>query len=303
VAQRVRDKVQGVESTPIHQGDERIALKVQLLEQDRATLDDLKRINVNPNLTPVIPLLAVADFEETIGPSEIRRVDQQRAVVISANLEGFDLGSAAADIRTTLRDLPLDDSVFWVVAGQSKEMTASLASLRFALGLAIFLVYAIMASTFESLIHPLVILFSVPLAAFGAVVGLFLMGTPISVVVLIGGIVLAGVVVNNAIVLVDTINRLRGDGVGQGEAVRRAAALRVRPILITTATTVLGLFPLALGLGAGAEIQSPLAVTVIGGLLSSTLLTLVVIPVVYGVVSRGVREETATDVPEGEVAR
>jgi HAE1 family hydrophobic/amphiphilic exporter-1 len=287
VAQRVRDKIQGVEATRIHQGDERISLKVQLREADRATLDDLERVNINPNLTPAIPLSAVADFEETIGPSEIRRVDQQRAVVVSANLEGFDLGSAAEDITAALRDLHLDDSVYWTVAGQSEEMQESLSSLRFALGLAIFLVYVIMASTFESLIHPLVILFSVPLAAVGAIGGLFLLGSPISVVVLIGGIVLAGVVVNNAIVLVDTINRLRDDGLGRDDAIRRAAALRVRPILITTATTVLGLCPLALGFGAGAEMQAPLAVTVIGGLLSSTMLTLIVIPVVYRLSSPG----------------
>ncbi len=302
VASRVRDKIQGVEATRIHEGDKRISLMVQLEENDRATLDDLERINVNPNLIPAIPLSAVADFEETIGPSEIRRVDQQRAVVVSANLEGFDLGSAGADIAETLQGLHLDDSVYWSVAGQSLEMQESLASLQFALGLAVFLVYVIMASTFESLVHPLVILFSVPLAAVGAVAGLFMVGSPISVVVLIGGIVLAGVVVNNAIVLVDCINRFRDDGEKIDDAIRRAAALRVRPILITTATTVLGLFPLALGFGAGAEMQAPLAVTVIGGLLSSTLLTLIVIPVVYRMASPGEAHEPAPLPPEGEIA-
>lgn len=302
VAQRVRDKVQGVEATRIHQGEKRISLRVQLQEKDRATLRDLKRVNVNPNLTPAIPLAAVADFEETIGPSEIRRVDQQRAVVVSANLEGFDLGSAADDIGAALAGMHLDRSVYWTVAGQSQEMQESLASLRFALGLAIFLVYVIMASTFESLVHPLVILFSVPLAAVGAIAGLFVLGSPVSVVVLIGGIVLAGVVVNNAIVLVDTINRLREDGRERDDAIRHAAALRLRPILITTATTVLGLFPLALGFGAGAEMQAPLAVTVIGGLLSSTLLTLVVIPVVYRLASPSTSREPAAVPPEGEIA-
>ncbi|NCG21660.1 MAG: AcrB/AcrD/AcrF family protein, partial [Rhodobacterales bacterium] len=186
VAAKVRDKIQGVDATEIHQGEHRIALKVQLMENDRGTLADLRKINVNPNLTPVIPLDSVADFEEAMGPSEIRRVDQQRAVVVSANLEGFDLGSAGTDIGTALVDLDLPDTIRWSIAGQFKEMAESLGSLQFALGLAIFLVYVIMASTFENIIHPLVILFSVPLALVGAVGGLALSGSPISVVVFIG---------------------------------------------------------------------------------------------------------------------
>jgi HAE1 family hydrophobic/amphiphilic exporter-1 len=171
--------------------------------------------------------------------------------------------------------------VEWRLAGQNQEMERSLTSLQMALGLAVFLVYVIMASTFESTLHPFVILFSVPLALVGVVGALWLTGTPISVVVLIGAIVLAGVVVNNAIVLVDTINRLRDDGMERIAAIHEGARLRLRPILITTLTTVLGLLPLSMGIGEGAEVQQPLALTIIAGLTSSTLLTLVVIPVVY----------------------
>ena len=147
--------------------------------------------------------------------------------------------------------------------------------------LAVFLVYVIMASTFESLVHPFVILFSVPLAAVGVLPALALTGSALSVVVFIGLIVLAGMVVNNAIVLVDRVNQNRAEGLERKEAVIAAGVSRLRPILITTFTTALGLLPLAVGLGAGAEIQQPLALTVIAGLVSSTLLTLVVIPVVY----------------------
>jgi HAE1 family hydrophobic/amphiphilic exporter-1 len=302
VAGRVRDKVQGVEATRIQRGDQRVNLLVQLVEPDRGTVADLQRININPNLRPVIPLSAVADFEEAVGPSEIRRVDQQRAVVVTANLAGFDLGTAASDIDGLMASLTLPPEVSWEVAGQSKEMQESLGSLQFALGLAVFLVYVIMASTFESLLHPFVILFSVPLAVVGAVGGLLLLGHSLSVVVFIGLIVLAGVVVNNAIVLVDTINRLRSEGLELDAAIRKAGLLRVRPILITTATTVLGLLPLAFGWGAGAEMQGPLAVTVIGGLSSSTLLTLLVIPVVYRVVS-GPRAPVPVDpIADGEPA-
>ncbi len=285
VAGQVRDKVQGVVPTEIRQGAERIDLRVQLVEGNRDTLGDLRRINVNPELRPIIPLEAVADFEEAVGPSEIRRVDQQRAVVVSANLSGFDLGTVGERIERRLHEMSLPIGITWLVAGQSQEMQGSLSSLQFALLLAIFLVYVIMASTFENLAHPFVILFSVPLALVGTVPVLLITGQSISVVVFIGLIVLAGVVVNNAIVLVDTINRRRADGLDPDMAVREAGRLRLRPILITTATTVLGLLPLSLGLGAGSEIQQPLALTVIGGLSSSTVLTLVVIPVVYSLLA------------------
>jgi hydrophobic/amphiphilic exporter-1 (mainly G- bacteria), HAE1 family len=281
VASRVRDKIQGVVATSIHRGDDRIDLRVQLMEQDRESFEDLQRLNINPEHFPIIPLDAVAEFQEAIGPSEIRRVDQQRAVVVSANLEGFDLKTAASSIEDTLAELTLEDSVIVEVAGQFKEMEQSLDSLQFALLLATFLVYVIMASTFEHLIHPFVILFSIPLASVGTIGMLWISGSPLSVVVFIGVIVLAGVVVNNAIVLVDTINRLRASGKARVAAIEEACALRLRPILITTATTVLGLLPLSLGLGAGAEIQQPLAIAIIGGLSSSTLLTLGVIPALY----------------------
>ncbi|MCB9673101.1 MAG: efflux RND transporter permease subunit [Alphaproteobacteria bacterium] len=290
VAKAVRDKVQGVVPTAIRQGAERIDLRVQLVESHRDTLDDLRRLNINPALKPVIPLEAAASLVEAVGPSEIRRYDQQRAVVVSANLAGFDLGSVGSDIDAALQGLELPPEITWTVAGQSSEMRQSLSSLQFALALAVFLVYVIMASTFENLGHPFVILFSIPLALVGVVPGLLLTGQAVSVVVFIGLIVLAGVVVNNAIVLVDTINRRRDEGTPALEAVKVAGRLRLRPILITTATTVLGLLPLALGIGAGAEIQQPLAITIIAGLSSSTVLTLVVVPVVYtlfaGVLSR-----------------
>jgi multidrug efflux pump subunit AcrB len=160
-------------------------------------------------------------------------------------------------------------------------MQASLSSLRFALLLAVFLVYIIMASLFESVRQPLVILIAVPLALVGVVAGLWATGTAVSVVVLIGGIVLAGVVVNNAIVLVDYANQLRQRGLSITEALLEAGVVRLRPILISTLTTVLGLLPMAFSGGEGSEIRQPLALTIIAGLLSATVLTLVVIPVLY----------------------
>jgi HAE1 family hydrophobic/amphiphilic exporter-1 len=152
--------------------------------------------------------------------------------------------------------------------------------------LAVFLVYIVMASQFESLLHPFVILFSIPLGLIGVVYGLYLLGTPLSIVVFIGAIMLAGIMVNNAIVLVDYVNLLRRRGVAREEAIVQAGQVRLRPILMTTLTTVLGLMPMALGFGEGAEIRVPMAVTVIAGLLCSTFLTLLVIPVVYTLMDR-----------------
>lgn len=286
VATRIRDKVQGARATSIQRTAERVEVRVQLDEAQRGTIADLRSLNVNPQLVPPIPLDAVAQVTNGVGPSEIRRIDQQRAVVVSASVAGFDLGTIGTAIGERLAGLRLPDGTEARVAGQSREMEQSLGSLQLALLLAVFLVYVIMASTFEDVVQPFVILLSVPLAVVGVAGTLWLVGLPISVVVLIGAIVLAGVVVNNAIVFVDTINRLRTDGLNRMDAIATAGRLRLRPILITTFTTVLGLLPLSLGFGEGAEIQQPLAITVIGGLVSSTLLTLVVVPVVYRMFTR-----------------
>jgi HAE1 family hydrophobic/amphiphilic exporter-1 len=285
VAQAVRAKVQGVDATRLSRGERRVDVLVRLAEQDRDSIEALGAINVNPRLVPAIRLDAVADVEEGEGPSEIRRIDQQRAVVLSANLEGFDLSGAGAAVEAALRGVTLPAGVEFEIGGQNRELARSMGSLELALGLAVFLVYVIMASTFESIRDPFVILFSVPLALVGVSGGLWMTGTPVSVVVFIGLIVLAGVVVANAIVLVDAINRLREEGRPLQAAIQEAAALRLRPILITALNSVLGLLPLALGIGQGAEIQKPLAITVIFGLASSTFLTLVVVPVVYRLVT------------------
>ena len=173
-----------------------------------------------------------------------------------------------------------------MIAGQNEEMQDSFRSMKFALALAIFLVYLVMASQFESLIHPLVILFTIPLALVGAVLALFLTGTTVNVIAFVGVIMLAGIVVNNAIILVDLINQLQAQGIEKTSAIMEAGRTRLRPILMTTLTTALGLTPMAIGFGEGSEVRTPMAITVIGGLLVSTLLTLIVIPVVYSLLDR-----------------
>jgi len=286
VARAVRAKVQGERPTRIAEGERRVDLLVRLGEADRDSLDALAAINVNPRILPPVRLDAVATLADGEGPSEVRRIDQRRAVVLSADIRGLDLAGASNAAAAAVTGTSLPKGVDLEVAGQNRELDTSLGSLKLALALAIFLVYVIMASTFESLRDPLVILFSVPLSLVGVAVGLWITGNAVSVVVFIGLIVLAGVVVANAIVLVDAISRLRLDGLALDEAIGKAAATRLRPILITALNSVLGLAPLALGLGEGQEMQRPLAITIIFGLASSTFLTLVVVPVVYRIAAR-----------------
>ncbi|MDA2927092.1 efflux RND transporter permease subunit, partial [Acidobacteria bacterium AH-259-G07] len=237
-----------------------------------------------------IRLAAIADVVVARGPSEIRRIRSQRAAVVSANLAGRDLSSVSREIRAELQQLRGKIPVNTVIGlgGQNQEMESSYRSLLFALGLAIFLVYLVMASQFESLVHPFVILFTVPLAVVGVILSLFVTATTLSVMVFLGVIILAGIVVNNAIVLIDYTNQLRHKGLSKRQALLEAGQIRLRPIVMTTLTTVLGLFPMALGWGEGAEVRAPMAITVMGGLLFSTMLTLLLIPVVYELVDRKV---------------
>jgi HAE1 family hydrophobic/amphiphilic exporter-1 len=215
------------------------------------------------------------------GPSEVRRVDGRRVALVRANLGEGSLGDGVAAIESALGRLDWPPGLNWEITGQHQEWQRSAGSLWLALGLAIFLVYVIMAAEFESLLQPFLLLFSIPLAFFGCAVTLWLLGTSLSIVVFLGMILLAGIVVNNAIVLVDYANLLRSRGMAVREALLLAGEVRMRPIFMTTATSTLGLVPMALGIGDGAELRSPMAVTVISGMVVSTLLTLVVIPVLY----------------------
>ena len=295
VARRVVSNVRGDVATRYSWRDRKIDVLVRVQEEDRANIDRIKELVVNPESDRPIPLSTVADVVIDVGPGEIRRVRQERVALVSANLAYGDLGGAAEEINTIISDLAVPPGVEVSLGGQSEEMNNSFRSLLFALALAVFLVYLIMASQFESLLHPFVIFFSIPLALIGAVWALWATGSTISVVVFIGLILLAGIVVNNAIVLVDLINQLREKGMPKKEAIMEAGRLRLRPILMTTLTTTLGLLPLALGIGEGAEIRAPMAITVIGGLLISTLLTLVVIPVMYMVLDRRPDLKVSTD--------
>jgi HAE1 family hydrophobic/amphiphilic exporter-1 len=286
VADRVVNKVRGEVASRYSWHDRRIDILVRTREEDRNSVDQLRRLIVNPGSNHPVTLDAVADVVVETGPGEIRRAGQERIALVSANLNYGDLGAAAEELEGIIAETRIPVGFTARLSGQNEEMQVSFKSLQFALLLAIFLVYLIMASQFESLLHPFVIIFTIPLALIGAVLALFVTGATVSVVVFIGLIMLAGIVVNNAIVLVDLINQLRHKGKSKMEAILEGGDTRLRPILMTTFTTALGLLPLALGFGEGAEVRAPMAITVIGGLLMSTMLTLVVIPVVYSIVDR-----------------
>jgi HAE1 family hydrophobic/amphiphilic exporter-1 len=286
IADRVVANVRGEVATRYTLHDKKIDVLVRSVDTRQASIEEIRQLIINPAAERPVTLEAVAKVSVSRGPAEIRRIAQERVALISANIAFGDLGSAALVAQTIIDRTPMPAGITAIVAGQNEEMEASFQSMKFALLLAVFLVYLVMASQFESLIHPLVILFTIPLALVGAVLALFVTGTTINVVAFIGVIMLAGIVVNNAIVLVDLINQLRAQGVEKTEAIMEAGRERLRPILMTTLTTVLGLLPMAIGFGEGAEMRTPMAITVIGGLLVSTLLTLLVIPVVYSLLDR-----------------
>jgi len=286
IAERVVANVRGELATRYTWRDKKIDVLVRSVDTRNSSIDEIRRLIINPASDRPVTLDAVATISVSQGPAEIRRVALQRVAIITANIAYGDLGTAAAEAGRIVAQTPMPEGISAMVSGQSEEMTESFRSMQFALALAIFLVYIVMASQFESLIHPLVILFTIPLALVGAVLALFLTGTTINIVALIGVIMLAGIVVNNAIVLVDLINQLRAQGMDRIEAIMEAGAARLRPIMMTSLTTALGLLPMALGFGEGSEVRAPMAITVIGGLLVSTMLTLVVIPVVYSLLDR-----------------
>jgi hydrophobic/amphiphilic exporter-1 (mainly G- bacteria), HAE1 family len=286
VAKLVSAKIGGEIASRYSIDDRKVDILVRSQADQRDSIADIGNMIVNPGQSPAIVLNAVADIQMSVGPSEITRVGQERVAIISANLAYGDLGEGALAARELVNQLNLPLNMQARVAGQNEEMQVSFDSLKLALLLAIFMVYLVMASQFESLLHPFLILFTVPLACAGSIYGLYLSGTHISVVVFIGLIMLAGIVVNNAIVLVDRINQLRAAGSDKHSAIFEAASSRLRPILMTTLTTTLGLLPMALGLGEGAEIRTPMAVTVIWGLAFATLLTLLLIPVLYSLFDR-----------------
>jgi hydrophobic/amphiphilic exporter-1 (mainly G- bacteria), HAE1 family len=286
LADRVVASVRGDVATRYKLREKKIDVLVRSVDTRASSVEEVRSLIVNPGSDHPLPLSAVADVTVATGPAEIRRVRQQRVAVVSANLSSGDLGSAVAELGRIVGAIEMPVGVTAAVSGQSDDMKDSFRSLQFTMLLAVFLVYLVMASQFESLLHPFVILLTIPLALVGSVWAMFLTGTTVNVVAYIGLIMLAGIVVNQSIVLIDAVNQARERGVAKHDAIVEAGRLRLRPIIITKLTTILGLLPMAIGLGEGAEIRKPMAITVIGGVAVASFFTLLVIPVVYSLLDR-----------------
>jgi HAE1 family hydrophobic/amphiphilic exporter-1 len=280
VASTVEDAMRGDVATEFVDFDRKIAVVVRYPDDLRYARSTLDRLRVEG-----IPIRELVHVREAVGPAEVRREDQGRVVPVYADVVEGGLDEAIAGIESALAALPRTSDVRWEVGGENEEMRRSFGDLAFAFGLALILVYMILAAQFESFVHPFTILVSVPLAVIGAVAALFVTGQGMNTMSLIGSVILVGIVVNDAIVKVDFINQARSRGAELRAAILEAARVRLRPILMTTVTTVLGLFPMALGIGRGSDLRAPLAIAVIGGLIVATALTLIVVPVVYQTVA------------------
>ena len=284
VTQLLQTAVAGSKAGEFRAGGNSYRILVQLKDAEKRSLDEILDLTLTTASGEQVALRNIVTSESSRGPILIDRKDQQRRVTVRANYSGRDLGSVAADVQGRLDQIPRPIGYDLMVAGNFEEQIKAFRELVTSLLLALVLVYMVLACQYESFRDPLVVMFSVPLAAIGVLVTLFVTNTTLNVQSYIGCIMLGGIVVNNAILLVDQASRLIQEGLCTRDALTEAGRRRLRPILMTTLTTILGLMPLALGIGEGSDAQAPLARAVVGGLTGSTLITLVLIPVVYSLV-------------------
>lgn len=284
IASTVRGTISGMIATRFkYQGDE-IDVVIQGDESISKSIANLEQMMISTPAGIRVPLGQVAEVVVDRGPVSITRDGQVRMVTVSAQIVGRDLGSVSRDIEQKLQDYDMPEGYSYELAGENKEMVKAFKDLTMVLILAVILVYMILAAQFESLVQPFTIMLSVPLGLVGGILALAITGRTINVASLIGLIMLAGIVVNNTIVLIDFILTLRREGMERDKAIIEAGPIRLRPVLMTTLTTVLGLLPMAFATGEGAELEAPLAIALIGGLVLSTVITLIFIPVVYSLV-------------------
>lgn len=296
LANTLRTTVGGTRAAYFRDGEDEYNILVRLESQDRARLDQIKQIPLYTPLGKILPVENLVEMARSEGPISIERKNQERIITVSADLAGRDLGSVMLDIAGRLEGVPRPDDFFISFGGEFEEQQRAFAELLLSLILALILVYMVMAAQFESLRDPFIIFFAVPMAAIGVTLALFLTSTTFSMQAFIGAIMLGGIVVNNGIVLVDYINLLRRSyGYQLREAIVEAGRRRLRPILMTTLTTMLALVPMSLGLGEGGEVQAPMARVIIGGLATSTFVTLFLVPVIYHLFERkhAQRKDTA----------
>jgi hydrophobe/amphiphile efflux-1 (HAE1) family protein len=283
IAETLRVLLGGDDVSHYTKGNERYDVMLQLVADDRFSPEDLDNIYIRTVSGQLIPMPYVVEVSENVGPSAVNHYDRKRSVVIDANLEGIDLGTAIERIRQAAADI-LPDGFTSALAGESREFSRGSQGLSFTFLLGMAAIYLVLAGQFESFVHPFTIMLALPLATLGALAGLTVMGMTLNVYSFIGLIMLMGLVTKNSILLVDYINKLRREGTETHAAILEAGRVRLRPILMTAISTIFGILPIALGMGDGAEARRPLGVAVVGGMTTSTLLTLVVVPVVYSMV-------------------
>lgn len=283
IATAVKNNVAGKVATVYRHKGKEYDVRLRLRPEDRKNLDDIKQIRVKTLLGTTVPVGSYIDVRDATGPTTIERERQERVTYITCRPEGRPLDAVVRDIQAKLDTIVKPTNFYVEITGSFKDMQETFRDLLLAVILAVVLIYIIMASQFESLLSPFIVMFSIPTVIFGVGIFLFLTGTTFSVVAFMGIIMLAGIVVNNAIVLVDYTNILRARGVPLREAIIQAGRNRLRPIMMTTFTTIFGLVPMAIGVGEGAEMSAPLARSVLGGMMSSFLFTLIFIPVMYSI--------------------
>jgi len=281
VAGTVDRAMRGDRATEFVDFDRKIDVVVRYPDDMRYSMETLRGLRVQG-----VPIRELVHVREAVGPAEVHREDQARVIPVYADVVQGGLDAAIVDVNGALASLPRSRDVRWDVGGENEEMRRSFRDLAFAFGLALILVYMILAAQFESFAQPFTILMAVPLALVGTVLALLLTGQGLNTMSLIGVVILVGIVVNDAIVKVDFIVQSRSRGLALRESILEAGRVRLRPIVMTTATTVLGLLPMALGIGRGSDLRAPLAIAVIGGLSVATALTLIVVPVVFQTVER-----------------
>ena len=286
IASNVTTALLGVPSTKFSSYGKEYDIRVKVDEDKMASINDLLNLPLTTMSGAVVPLRAVAEVSLERAPSEIKRFDQQRVVEIKADVSDRSQRIVRSEVKEKMAQLHLPAEYYITYGGQSKAIAGSFRSLMTALLVAIFLVYVVMGSQFNSFIHPFTIAMTIPLALIGVFLGLLIFGAALSMNALLGSIMLVGIVVNNGILLIDYINQLRARGLTKNEAIIEAGAIRMRPILITALTTIFAMTPIAVGLGEGGEALQPLGAVVVGGLTTSTFLTLLIVPVVYSLFDR-----------------
>jgi HAE1 family hydrophobic/amphiphilic exporter-1 len=287
VADMLQTALSGTRASNFREGGDEYPILVELKDAERMALGEILDLTLTNSTGEAVVLRNVVSVQPQEGPVRIERKDQERIITLSANISGRDMGSVLADVREGLKSVPVPQGFSIVFAGDYEEQQKAFHELLLSIVLALVLVYMVMACQYESLRDPFVVMFSVPFAAIGVILMLFLSRTTFNIQSFIGCIMLGGIVVNNAILLVDHTNLLRRrDGLALREAIEEAGRRRIRPILMTASTTMLGLLPLALAFGEGGEAQAPLARAVIGGLFSATLITLVFVPIIYSLFER-----------------